>query len=208
MGIGELAFSIISNGIYGVLVLVITYFIRLAGMRSRFSPSVGLANGYYENFLKHVVEGFVREEDIRADIKGKTVSLKKRKLYIYLTDTASDSSSESLLADKQRIKEERGIEIIEARLDLKPRAKTLDCLPKPEDPENSVLFDYPTTVSVIPEIIRRRYRGTPFVNREKALLKIEVEELKLFQQTLEELVSSRHARFIEFTSQDVSLLTR
>ncbi len=208
MNFGEFAFSIISNGAYGLLVLVITYMIRLLGMRQRFSPSVGLANGYYENFLKHVIEGFVRDEEITAEFGGENVSISNKKIYIYLTDTAADSSSESLLADKQQIKEDRGLEIVPAKLQIKPRAKTLDCLPKPGDLKNSILFDYPTTVAVIPEIIRRRYRGTPFLNREKALRKIEVEELKQFRRTIEELVSSRHQRFVEFTNQDISLLNR
>ncbi|MEM7791755.1 MAG: STING domain-containing protein [Verrucomicrobiota bacterium] len=201
--------NLVSDWISGVLVLFIAFLARILGLRQKFSPAVGLATGYYNNFLKPVINALSNNIPIEAKMASGIEKKHYKKIYIYLTDRSEDNSSENLALMKKRVKASNGIGIIRGEINTDIRGKAVDIMPRTGDSlENSILFDYPTTVANIPDIIKHRYSNTRFLNREKALRKYEIEEIETFKKTLLSLLGKERSHFIEFTKSDPLLINR
>lgn len=175
----------------GVAVLVRWLFKRLKE-EIRFSPATALGIGYFQNFLMKVGPELTRNTPVLIDGRERALTREQRKLHIYLPENLPKASHQGVEEYKFAL-DERGLKLVRAEIVTESRAFPFHAIVSKTNPdEPPVLFDYPTALGNMVDVLNYHCGENVFTTEKTKRLKLEAREIQNFSAVLTQLIRDKN----------------
>lgn len=197
----------IVTGLAGILAGVVRWLFKRLQDEIKFSPATALGIGYFQNFVNKVGPELARKPRIFIDGQETHLARADRIIRIYLPETLPGASHQGVEEYKHTL-EERGMRVVEARVETESRPFAFHAILNKSDPEaKPILFDYPTALGNMVEVLNYHEGEKAFRSNRSKRLKLEVREIKNFSDVITKLIHDKNlGSFFQVTLEDPATL--
>lgn len=185
------------------LAIVVRWLMKRLKEEIKFSPATALGIGYFQNFIFKVGPEIARNAPLFIDGRELQIPRANRKIHIYLPEHLPGASHQGVEEYKFAL-EDRGLKVVEAKVVTESRLFAFYAIVDKSNPDEApVLFDYPTALGNMVEVLNYHFGEKVFSTNSDKRQKLEKREIQNFSDVLTKLIHDKNlTSFFTVTNED------
>jgi len=166
----------------------------------KFSPATALGIGYFQNFLFRVGPELARKPKFTIDDQPWDLPLNQRKIQVYVPENLPGASHQGVELLKAKL-DTQGFRVVKAEVLTESRPFPFWAILDDKNPNKPpLLFDYPTALGNMVEVLNYHMGEQVFSKKRKKRLKVEKREIENFSNVITQLIHNKSlSDFLEVT---------